>query len=68
MRMSTHFYKGFNAQKYHNCHTNSHISCIYIELDTDFYFLMHNYRENASLYVEDKKIMSGYYYFRFSHS
>ena len=32
-------------------------------LDTDFHFLMHNYRENASVYVEDKTLMSGYYYF-----
>ena len=55
-----------------NCHKKFHIY-IYIYRyrywirHSDFHFLMHNYRENASIYVEDKKIMSGYFYFQVSH-
>ena len=41
---------------------------IYWIRHSDFYFFMHNYRANASIYVEEKKIMSGYYYFQVSHS
>ena len=36
MRMSTYFYKGFNAQKQHNCHTSFHIY-IYIYIYIQIY-------------------------------
>ena len=38
MRMSTYFYKGFNAQKQHNCHTSFHIYIyIYIYIYIQIY-------------------------------